>query len=190
PFPLAVILVGTLAAWSGALHLDGLADTADGFFSSRPRERILEIMRDSHIGAMGVIALVLVLLLKISCLTTVETDLTWRAVLLMPLTGRCAILVMMAVLPYARSEGGLGMLFYGPAAMLKALLWLVLLIVFSWLVMGLSGIFAIMTALLITFLFCFYCKKIIGGATGDTLGAVCELAEAGVALGYCLSLGR
>ena len=54
----AAVLVIVLLGFSGCLHLDGLSDTADGFFSSRRRERILEIMKDSHTGAMGVIAIV------------------------------------------------------------------------------------------------------------------------------------
>ena len=66
PLPAAVAITGAMAAISGALHLDGLADTADGFLSGRPRERVMEIMHDSRIGAMGVITLVLLLLLKVA----------------------------------------------------------------------------------------------------------------------------
>ena len=66
----AAVLVIVLLSFSGGLHLDGLADTADGFFSSRSRERILEIMKDSHIGAMGVIAIVCVLLVKFAALAS------------------------------------------------------------------------------------------------------------------------
>ncbi|MDH4318902.1 MAG: adenosylcobinamide-GDP ribazoletransferase [Desulfobulbaceae bacterium] len=190
PLPLAVVLVGLLAGLSGALHLDGLADTADGFFSSRPRERILEIMRDSRIGAMGVIGLVLVLLLKISSLASLEPAMARRAVFLMPLAGRCVILIMMALLPYARSEGGLGSLFYGSSVRFKALAGLFFLVAAAWLVGSVGGLVAVAAGLLVAVLFCFYCRKKIGGATGDTLGAVCELTEAAVAFGYCLSFGR
>ena len=72
---LAVIL---LIAASGGLHIDGLADTADGFFSSRPRERILEIMRDSRTGPMGVAAIVCVVALKIALIASVAGP--WRVV--------------------------------------------------------------------------------------------------------------
>src|SRR5512136_2286178 len=61
PFPASVITVIAMTGISGGLHMDGLADTADGFFSSRPREKVLEIMRDSRIGVMGVIAVVFVI---------------------------------------------------------------------------------------------------------------------------------
>ncbi len=81
PMVAAAVLVVVLLSFSGGLHLDGLADTADGFLSSRPRERILEIMKDSHIGAMGVIAIVCVLLLKFAALASLPagTALAGRA---------------------------------------------------------------------------------------------------------------
>src|SRR5208283_4809952 len=62
--PAAGLVIVALLAVSGGLHMDGLSDSADGLLSARPRERALEIMRDSHVGAMGVIAIVCVLLLK------------------------------------------------------------------------------------------------------------------------------
>src|SRR5512137_125405 len=64
PLPAYATILIFLLAISGGLHMDGLADTADGFFSARPRDRILEIMRDSRIGVMGVIAVVCIVLLK------------------------------------------------------------------------------------------------------------------------------
>jgi len=125
----AVLLTFILFSFSGALHLDGLADSADGLFSARSRERILVIMRDSRIGAMGVIALVMFLALKISALSVLSRDEAVRAALLIPVSGRCAIVVMMALLPYVRPEGGLGTRFLfaecetggpgGPAAALR-----------------------------------------------------------------------
>ncbi len=70
-FPASVVAILVLVGASAGLHMDGLADTADGLLSSRPRERVLEIMRDSHIGTMGVLAVVAVLLLKVSLLTSI-----------------------------------------------------------------------------------------------------------------------
>ena len=109
--PAAVIVVLWLVASSAGLHMDGLADTADGLLSSRPRERVLEIMRDSHIGTMGVIAVAGVLLLKVALLSSIGGPDRWRLVLLAPIAGRCALLLVMAVFPYARGEGGLGTIF-------------------------------------------------------------------------------
>ena len=68
--PAAVLLLAIWVVLTGGLHLDGLMDTADGILSHRPREQMLEIMKDSRVGAMGVIVCVLHLLLKFSLLYT------------------------------------------------------------------------------------------------------------------------
>jgi adenosylcobinamide-GDP ribazoletransferase len=192
PAVTAVLTVCILLFFSGGLHLDGLADTADGFFSARPRERMLEIMRDSASGAMGVIALVLLLSLKIVCLASM-TDQLLVAVFLMPIAGRVAILLLMAMLPYARPEGGLGSLFKDSFDTNQVRIQsLVVLLVFSgisWVAAGPTGILAVFAVLLMTALFAFFCRHKIGGVTGDTLGAACELAEAVIALVFVLKIG-
>jgi len=192
PAVTAVLAVFILLTFSGGLHLDGLADTADGFFSSRPRERMLEIMRDSASGAMGVIALVLLLSLKIACLASMSDQLL-IAVFLMPIAGRVAILLLMAMLPYARLEGGLGNLFKDAfntqQARLRALAALLVLSGLSWAAAGSLGMLAVFAVLLVTTLFALFCRQKIGGVTGDTLGAACELAEAVTALVFILKIG-
>ncbi len=183
PQPVAAVLVIiVLLGVSGGLHMDGLADTADGFFSSRPRERILEIMRDSHTGAMGVIAIVLVLALKIAALATCSQKSFLLAAFLMPLAGRTAILLLMAILPYARAEGGLGALFYSGSVKITAGLALFLLVVVAWILAGVAGYAVLLGLICMIVLFAWFCRMKIGGATGDTLGAGCELAETTVAL--------
>ncbi|CAK8719472.1 Adenosylcobinamide-GDP ribazoletransferase [Candidatus Electrothrix laxa] len=192
PAVTAVLTVFILLSFSGGLHLDGLADTADGFFSSRPRERMLEIMRDSASGAMGVMALVLLLSLKIACLASMSDQL-FIAVFLMPIAGRVAILLLMAMLPYARSEGGLGSLFKDSfdtyQARLRAGAAVLVFAGIAWAAAGPQGLLAVFAVLLMTALFAFFCRKKINGVTGDTLGAACELAEAVVALVFVLKLG-
>ncbi|GAB1427271.1 hypothetical protein MASR2M17_06970 [Aminivibrio sp.] len=74
----SLLTITFLAALSGGLHLDGLADSADGFLSARQRERILEIMRDSRIGTMGVLALVFVLAVKVTALAELSDSLRWK----------------------------------------------------------------------------------------------------------------
>jgi len=174
----AVLLTTVLLGFSGGLHLDGLADTADGFFSARPRERILVIMRDSHIGAMGVIALVLVLLLKVSALSGLGRFDALRAAVLMPVAGRCAILILMALLPYARPEGGLGTLFYTRRSRLTGGWAFFFFSALAWLLFGSGCLLLIAVFMLIIAGFSLLCTRTIDGATGDTLGAVCELSEA------------
>jgi adenosylcobinamide-GDP ribazoletransferase len=186
-FPESVVAVMTmilLAGVSGCLHLDGLADTADGFFSSRPKERILEIMRDSRTGPMGVIALIFVLLLKFIALWNLSPAVFLKAVILIPLAGRCAIVQSMALLPYAREEGGLGRLFYSKHCRISALWSLVFPILLIPFVGFRPVVVASCTTIGIVLLFSFWSKKKIGGATGDTLGAICEITEMAVAVSF------
>lgn len=185
----AVLLVILLVGASGGLHMDGLADTADGFFSSRPRERILEIMRDSHIGAMGVMAIFFVLALKVAALAAMDTDLAWRAVFVAPVAGRVALLLSMALLPYARPEGGLGALFYRSRRWLLACVGVVFLAGVSWFAAGPRGLTIAGGAIAAVILFAGWCRLMLGGATGDTLGASCEIAETVVLVGCSLTGG-
>jgi len=177
PLLASVVVVIALLAVSGGLHMDGLSDTADGFFSARRRERMLEIMRDSHIGAMGVMAIVCVLLLKVATLDSIPQRTVWRAVVLMPLAGRCALVVSMAVLPYARPEGGLATVFYTRRPRLTALWAALLLTGTGVLLLGIAGLVAAGASVAVVLLFAAYTFRKIGGATGDTLGAACEIAE-------------
>jgi adenosylcobinamide-GDP ribazoletransferase len=186
PMVTAVLLIAVLLACSGCLHLDGLADTADGVLSSRSRERMLEIMKDSHTGAMGAMALVMVLLAKFAALASLPPPLLWPAVLLMPLAGRSMIVVHMALLPYAR-EDGLGAVFYRQRPRLAAIWAAVALEAVAWGVLGLRGLATWGICLAVTLLLALYLKRKIGGVTGDTFGALCEIMEVVPAL--CLAFG-
>jgi adenosylcobinamide-GDP ribazoletransferase len=177
PLPASTLTVIFLIGLTGGLHMDGLADTADGFFSARPRDKMMEIMRDSRTGVMGVLAVVSVVLLKITLLTVILTSSRWVVILIMPLAGRAAMIALMTALPYARPEGGLATLFADSRSWLHVLwAWGLLFAVSGWLAQGL-GLAAAILALVITALFALYNRGKIGGYTGDTLGAVCELAE-------------
>jgi len=186
--PLAAIFaVALLAVFSGCLHLDGVADCADGFFSSRPRERILEIMRDSHIGAMGVIVLFFVLAVKVSSLMVMPFSEMWKPLFLMPIAGRVGIILMMNILPYARTDGGIATVMYGRKRVVHLLWAMAVLLLTSWFVAGTMGLITAADAMVLLLVFSFYVYLKIGGATGDTLGAACEFSEAAVAAIYaCL----
>ena len=177
PLVAAVIVTFVLLSFSGALHLDGLADSADGFFSCRERIRMLEIMRDSRIGVMGVIAVVMVLLLKVSVLSGLERNDAVRAALMMPIAGRSALVMMIFLLPYVRKEGGLGSPFYSKWVGWSLLLTLVVFFVAGFATMGMKGIVSVLVVMFVVFLFSRMCHRKIGGATGDTLGASCEISE-------------
>ncbi|MBW8035093.1 MAG: adenosylcobinamide-GDP ribazoletransferase [Planctomycetes bacterium] len=179
---MAVIL---LAAITRGLHLDGLADMADGFWSVSDRQRTLEIMKDSYIGAMGVIAIACILLLKFACLSSLGEDTLWRGILLMVLSGRCMMVLPISLFPYARKEGGLGKLFYETRTVFNAV-WAVLFVLAAgWFIAGLAGIAAAIASVLVTIVFGFYCKWKIGGVTGDTIGATCEITEVVTVLVMC-----
>jgi adenosylcobinamide-GDP ribazoletransferase len=177
--PASVLVVLVLGAASRGLHMDGLADTADGLFSARPRDRVLEIMRDSHIGTMGVVAVVGLLLIKVALLTSVTGSLRWQMVLLAPIAGRCALLLVKSVFPYARPEGGLANVFRSGgrrAALLSA--WAVVVVFAAgWLCARERGLVAAVASLGTALLLGWYVHRRIGGYTGDTLGATSELVE-------------
>lgn len=177
PLAASVLVVILLVGISGGLHMDGLADTADGFMSARSREKMLEIMRDSRTGVMGTIAVVFVILLKVAALHPLPLDLRWKAVLLMPLAGRVAIVLMMTYLPYVRTGGGLATLFDQKRSPLHALWAAVFLFAAWWLVGGWMGIAAGAVPLSAAAMFMVYSDRKIGGFTGDTLGAICEIVE-------------
>lgn len=180
--PASVLTVIALVGISGGLHMDGLADTADGFFSARPRDTILEIMRDSRTGVMGVVAVVSVFLLKVAALASVPLAFRPGIITLMPLTGRCSMILMMTLLPYVRSGGGLATPFGRKKSWLNVLWSSVFLAVAGWLAARWVGLAAVFVSLFTAMFFSWYCYRKIGGYTGDTLGALCEVTETASAL--------
>ncbi|MEA3363924.1 MAG: adenosylcobinamide-GDP ribazoletransferase [Thermodesulfobacteriota bacterium] len=178
PLPVAsVLLLLAMIAISGALHLDGLADSADAFFSSRGRERMLEIMKDSSAGPMGVTAIVIVLLLKLMLLLAIPPIWRWQVILLMPLAGRCVLPVISSWLPYARTNGTAAFTSSQFSGMRLLIALVVLLIPSSVLLGWLAGSFITIAVCICGWLLGRYSQRKIGGFTGDTLGATCELVE-------------
>lgn len=173
----SVLSVAALAAVSGGLHLDGLADTADGFLSSRPKERILEIMRDSRIGTMGAIALIAILGLKVAALASALDPLRWRALVLAPLAGRCMLVVAMSRAPYARPGGGLAGVFLENRKVWHVLCALIILTGTAYALTNWRGLLIAAGCVVVATTFSAYSRRKIGGITGDTLGAVCEIVE-------------
>jgi adenosylcobinamide-GDP ribazoletransferase len=174
--PASVLIVIAMLAVSGGFHMDGLADTADGFFSSRPKERILEIMKDSRVGPMGVIAIVCVIALKLSMLASVPHSVHWKVVAFMVIAGRCALILGMKMSPYARTEGGLAAVFGMPGWAVFSFS-LTILFLSGLLLLGIAGMIAALVVVLVNIFFSLWCRSKIGGFTGDTLGAACEIAE-------------
>ena len=101
----AVLAVAAMAVVSGGLHLDGLADSADGLLSHRPPERMLEIMRDSRTGAMGVLVLIFSILAKVAALSALPAVAGARSLVFAAVASRALISITSSLYPYARKEG-------------------------------------------------------------------------------------
>jgi len=173
---IAVLVLAALILPTGALHEDGLADSADGLWGGWTKERRLEIMKDSRIGAYGVIALVLSLMLRGAALNLlIHEGLMWPALLISAGSSRAAMVALMAWLPNARSNGlsqSVGRPSFHVAGIAVGISALVTLVLapFSlvWLVL-LCSLAAVGCGLL--------AKAKIGGQTGDILGATGQMVE-------------
>lgn len=182
----AIVAVIGLITVTGGLHLDGIADTADGLFCYRSRERMLEIMRDSTLGTNGVIAVVLTILLKYIFLQTLPANSGVLAVLIAPVLGRTALTWHSAVARYAREERGIGDyvnqtgLAQAAAATLLSLFLVTGILVLGGVQPSLIPLVALVLHLPpigLAVLFAAYLQWRLGGITGDTIGASIELAE-------------
>jgi adenosylcobinamide-GDP ribazoletransferase len=172
----SVLVILFYALITGGLHLDGLADTFDGIASARPREKILEIMKDSRIGTMGVLSLIFVIVLKILFLSNVPASTRTLTILLLPVLSRWSMLIPIYYVRYARSEGLGGS--FSKAINKRAFIISTLITLFiSVFLLRFSGIILMAVTALSTALISFLINKKIDGFTGDTLGATCELNE-------------
>jgi adenosylcobinamide-GDP ribazoletransferase len=171
----AVVVVLVLVALTGGLHLDGLADTFDAVGSWRSRERKLEIMRDSRIGTMGVLALVAVLGLKVAFLAAAG-ERWWIAALVAPVLGRWAGVVAILAFPSAR-EGGLGRTFRDAAGPLAGWVATAIAVTVSIAVGAVAGAVAVALVGLVTAVIGRAWTRSLDGLTGDTYGAITEIGE-------------
>lgn len=175
----AASYVLALTLLTGAFHLDGLADTCDGIFSARTRERMLEIMHDSRLGTNGGLALLFIVLFRVlvvARLATIAPHVApfwlWAA----PVASRSLMVILMYRQPYAR-ESGLGHVFIGKVTGPRTLIALVSgLVMVAILVHG-SGIAAWFGTLIFAYAYQRFIHHRIGGQTGDTLGGGNELFE-------------
>lgn len=171
--PAAAIVLVAWVALTGALHLDGLGDSADAWIGGLgSRERTLAIMKDPRSGPAGVVALVLLLLLKFSALATLDDP--WL-LLLPPLLGRAAIVAWFLTTPYVRA-GGLGDPLRGaPAAGCRIALALSAVVSLCF---GKAGLLVLAAAFVTGWTWRRAVVHRLGGFTGDTAGALVELVEA------------
>jgi adenosylcobinamide-GDP ribazoletransferase len=175
----AAVLIGGAALTRG-LHLDGLADCADGFYGSRERERTLAIMKDPHVGTFGVVALVAVLLVRWVALARLAAAGLVFWIVGAYIVSRVAMVGLAVWLPYARPEGGTGAAFVGnarPAHGFWALACGAALLIGGF---GAAGAAALVAGWAIARAIGLYSRWRIGGVTGDVLGACSEIVETAV----------
>jgi adenosylcobinamide-GDP ribazoletransferase len=177
-------------AITGGLHIDGLADTCDGIFSSRTRDRMLEIMRDSRIGTNGTIAIVFDYLLKLSLLSMLSGKWLYLAVLLSPVAAKTLMVLLMKTSAYARSGPGLGGLYLEKQTWGRTVISAVIGTAIILLVSGLPGTAALGVCALVCFLYRGFIYSKLQGMTGDTLGAANELLEITFLLMTAVMAGR
>lgn len=172
-----------LAAWvliTGALHLDGLADSADAWIGGHgDRERTLAIMKDPCSGPVGVTALVLTLLLKFAALASLPDPMRVPALLLAAISARTLLPLLFLTTPYARPVGlGATLAAHLPrraAALIVAIAAVALITA-----LGMAAVGALIAALATFAVLRRLMHQRLGGTTGDTAGALVELAECAV----------
>jgi len=188
PIIILVVILTDLIS-TGALHLDGLADTFDGIFSYRSKHKMLEIMKDSRLGSNGALALILYFLIKFVLLYSLlmeDQGETVFAVLTYPVVARLCSVISCASAPYARGSG-MGKTFVDNTKASGVIIASLITVVYSSaslelpldFVMTRLGINLLIIAILGLFAFSFskLIERKIGGITGDTLGALLEISS-------------
>lgn len=180
-----IILVVMLIIATGGLHLDGLSDTSDALFSGRDKSKMLRIMRDPHVGAMGVLALGSALMLKTAFLSSVIIATKGQALMLMCVLSRYSMVMSLYCFPYAREEGK-GKVFADGMNIKIFIASTVITLVIAFMISGLAGLAILAVTALFGWLANLSITKKIGGITGDTIGAVSELSEIATLFGVAL----
>ncbi|MBI5681994.1 MAG: adenosylcobinamide-GDP ribazoletransferase [Deltaproteobacteria bacterium] len=171
------LLLVVLILTNGGFHLDGFADTIDGIAGGNTKEEKLKIMRDSQIGAIGVAALVLLILIKFIAINNLPVESKNAVLFLLPVFGRWAIVPMAYLSNYAREGEGLGKAFTEHTGKKEVIIAALFTILFSSVLLGKIGLVYIGIVLLFTYLVTLYFKRSIGGVTGDVFGFHSELTE-------------
>jgi adenosylcobinamide-GDP ribazoletransferase len=171
------LILGLLALLTRGLHLDGFADTLDGLASGGSKERILEVMRDSRIGAFGVISLILLIGGKYLALDQISNASVPYSLIVMAVMGRQSMVLVCCRSSYARPNGGLAKPFTENLGYRETVWSSVTAFGIALLVMGVKGILLFFGISLFSLAYRFFFIKKLGGVTGDVLGGANEFAE-------------
>ena len=184
-----LLLVLLLSVVTGGLHLDGLADVCDGLAARGSRERFLEVMKDSRVGAVGAVALVLALGLKYQALLAVPPQYKRQVLLFFPLAARFAQVQMTVGAKKARTDG-LGCAFIGGAGLGQFMLAYLFTLAAGYWLLGMNGIYCALVLYLVTWGIKSWSQKRLGGITGDVIGCASELNEIVCLLALLVLMGR
>ncbi len=176
PGPTAALLVAALTLTSGGLHLDGLADTADGIAVQGDSQRRLEVMRAGNVGPAGVMALVIALLVGWSALASLEDPIRAGALVLGPALGRWGVVPVAALFPPARTSG-LGQTIYAGVWPVAAPLATAIAAFATILLFGAAGLLLMLAAAGGALIAAAAAARQLRGVTGDVFGASIEVAQ-------------
>ncbi len=176
-----ILLIVALAFFSGALHLDGLADTLDGIAGHRTAEERLKIMRDSRIGGFGAIGLALFLLTEYVLLNSIPDNLKLYILILAPTVSRWTMVTAIFAYPYARPTG-LGKSYKEAVSWPQFITASLITLLLSILLFRVAGLISMAFAWIVMTLIATYLKRQLGGLTGDTYGAINEISMTSVFL--------
>jgi len=177
----SVLIVISLTVITGAVHLDGLADTADALGAGRDRERALDILHDSRVGTFGASAIFFDLTLKILALSTLAGHRRYAALIFAPMLARWAMLIVASGLPYLRAAGSGSTLLNGKILSARTAFVAIFTLVVMLILAELHTItVSIAAAIAIVFAMRSFYRRWLGGVTGDLIGACGELVEIAV----------
>jgi adenosylcobinamide-GDP ribazoletransferase len=171
-----LLLIAILSAVTGCLHLDGLADVCDGLGARGGRERFLAVMKDSRIGAVGVVGLMLGLLLKYQALLHIPLEQKREALLFFPMAARFSQVQMTVWAKEARGDG-LGSAFIAGAGTMQFISASVITLAGAWFLFDLRGIYCSLILYLFTWGLKWWFQRKVGGISGDIIGCASELNE-------------
>lgn len=176
PVSFAVIAIIVFEAMiTGALHIDGLGDTCDGFFAFKGKDRIIEIMKDSRIGTFACIGIVLDLLIKYEGYLLIANSSKALCILIIPVISRASIVLLSYVGKTAKEKGS-GNLFINTVTLKELVVNMAFTLMLGFFMNHiLKTIILLGAALVVTILFNSFCNSKINGITGDSLGANNEL---------------
>lgn len=184
---LGLLLVFILIILSGAMHIDGLADSCDALFSSKGKEQMLSIMHEVHKGTFGVLSIIAIVLFKVELLSLVPAQYMVLSLLLLTVLSRYSMSLAIAFFPYARGSGKAKVFFEKKDIKILLFSTMITLSILA-IIPRFINIIILFLVIIFTFSLSLFVNRRLGGLTGDILGALSELNELVVLLSvYVLS---